>query len=175
MASLHQWDRYFLLFKVLTKKKRIEEFNELCNLVCNHTVDDNTRSITSVRVTFEQCLLNFIIYMKHDNVVTHIWVFYVGMCRVPLYVMMPSSSFRASMVLLHMWYRGRDEIERRCMGVLNPQFPGCVGIIDDKLVEIFHLWNNPLQSKWFNVRESLCIARTTRLLFRMMACFFTWI
>lgn len=40
-----------------------------------------------------------------------------------------------------------DEIERCCMGALNPQFPGCVGIVNDALVDIFHLRNDPLHSK----------------------------
>ena len=46
-----------------------------------------------------------------------------------------------------------DEIERCSMGALNPHFLVCVGIIDDVLVDIFHHWNNPLDSKWFDGRE----------------------
>ena len=63
------------LFKVPTKLS-IKEFDELCSLVCS-TICDNVCYTRGVRVmsmrpmklTPEQCLLSFIMYMKYDNVV----------------------------------------------------------------------------------------------------------
>lgn len=94
--------------------------------------------------------------MKHDNVVTYesfcLNVLRSALCDDALFV---ASCINGSIARVISW---PDEIERCCMGALNPHISGCVGIIDDVLVDIFHPWNNPLHSKWFNGRKNICIA-----------------
>ena len=63
------------LFKVLTNFS-IEEFDELCTIVCP-TIIANARLIGDLcillgrpsKLTPKQCLLGFVLYLKHDSTI----------------------------------------------------------------------------------------------------------
>lgn len=154
-----------VLFKVLTNFE-VREFDELSSLVCP-TINDNARSTGVERVlsgrpmklTPEQRLLNFIMYLKHDNVISY-ESFQWNVARSTLCddVIFIASCITDALAHEISW---PNEVERRRLSRLNPHFPGCIGIIDGTLVKIRKPWNNPNHTKWFNGRKKMYCMNNT--------------
>jgi hypothetical protein len=92
------------------------------------------------KLTPEQCLLNFIVHLKHDNVVAYEsfqWnVDRSSLCDDAIFI---ASCINVAFAHEIYW---SNEMERRRLASINPHFPGCFGIIDGVLVKIWKPWNN---------------------------------
>lgn len=131
-------------------KKFYESCYHVCPIIC-----DNACSMGDItnELTLEHCLLNFIMYKKHDNEVTYeslCWnMLHCPLCDDALFIVLCINGSISHEISWH------DVNERRPLGTLNPLFPSCIGLIDGTLVEIHHPWNNPVHSKWFNRRKKM--------------------
>jgi hypothetical protein len=106
------------------------------------------------KLTPKQCLLNFILYFKHDNVtMTH-------SCEIGwrlLFVMMHYSFCHALMRLDEIqWLIVEETLARRIRNLL-----GFIRFIDITLVEIFKLWNNVTHRSSLNVRKKIYLVKNT--------------
>jgi hypothetical protein len=128
------------LFKSLTNFS-IEEFDELAALVCP-TLVANARTTGEAhlkqgrpfKLRPEQRLLNFILYMRHDNITiydAYMW----NWCRSSV---CDDTIFVASCIneVLASEIRWPSAEERRALGEMVPQFTGCIGLIDGTLCKI---------------------------------------
>lgn len=147
------------LFKSLTNFS-VPEFQELCQLVCP-TIVGHARSTGAVpivsgrpsKLSPEQRLLSFLLYMKHDPTTA-----------LPSFLWNWSRSSALSdqvYVASCICWALRDEIkwpdvkERQILASMVPALPGCIGIIDGTLVEVRKPWENPDHKKWFNRRKKM--------------------
>lgn len=144
-------------FKDLTNFT-IHEWNELCDRVLP-LISSHARSTGEVQIlqgrpaklTPEERLLNFVLYMKHDNTLTHDshhW----NWSRSSL---CDDAYFVASClnVALEDEIRWPTTEERLQLAAHNPDWPGCVGIIDGTLVKIRRPFHDEDHSTWFNGRK----------------------
>lgn len=153
------------MFKVLTNFT-MSEFDQLASLVVP-TIKNHARS-TGLRhgvggrpskLSPEQRLLNFIIFMKHDNAVRYDafrWNWNPGsMCDDALFI---ASCINVSIADEIRWPTPE---ERRNLSSRLPQFPGCIGMIDGTLVKIRRPYNNPEHRRWFNGRKKMYAMNNT--------------
>lgn len=140
----------------------VEEFMDLQARVIP-VIEGNARS-TGVRhivsgrpskLTPQQRLLNFLLYMKHDNIIymdSMLW----NWSRSAIY---DDAIFVASCVNAAL----RDEIrwpsatERTALAQHIPQLSSYIGFVDGSLVRICRPYENEHHSKWFQGRKK-CIA-----------------
>ena len=147
------------LFKILTNFS-ILEFAELCNLVCPtivaHARSTGTTCVLSgrpLKLSPEQRLLGFLLYMKHDSTSS----FPSFLWNWSKTLLTSDQVFIASCVSWAL----RDEIRwpnvmvRQALASMVPGFSGCIGIIDGTLVKIRRPWKNPDHGKWFNGRKKM--------------------
>ncbi len=86
------------------------------------------------KLTFEQCLLNFILYMKHDNVIMYV----AFMWNWLKFTLCDDAIFITSCIN----HAFEDEIrwstleERLTLGVHLQEIPRCIRFIDGTLIEI---------------------------------------
>lgn len=145
-----------------------EEFNELCRLVCP-VISSNAR-ITGVshilsgrppKLTPEERLLSFILYMKHDNTI------YVDAQRWnwSRTSVSDDSIFVASCVneALELEIRWPGVPERVELGRVIPQLPGCIGFVDGTLCRVRRPFENQMHSKWFQGRKKMYCLNSTVL------------
>ena len=128
--------------------------------VCS-TIFGNARSMDILRVTNgrpmklapEQCLFNFIMHLKHDNVVAYEsfqWnVDRSNLCDDAIFI---ASCINVAFAHEIYW---SNEMERRRFASINLYFSGCFGIIDDVLVKIWKPWNNSNHAIWLNGRKKM--------------------
>lgn len=127
-------------FKTLTNFE-VHEWQELCSLVVP-TIESNARSTglphlvsgRPMKLTPAQRLMNFVLYMKHDNTIqwdafTWNWAT-TSVCD--------DSFFIASCVVeaISNEIRWPDAAERETLATQVPQFEGCIGFIDGTLLKI---------------------------------------
>lgn len=136
------------LFKNMTNFS-LEEFDKLCVLVCplihSHARSTGEEHILSGRpskLTPEQRLCNFIMYMKHDNVCTYDG-FQWNWSRTALNddCLFVASCINRAIANEITW---PNEAERARLGRMNTHFSGCIGIIDGTLVRIRRPYKNPV-------------------------------
>ena len=142
------------LFKVLTNFSQ-EEFDELCIILCP-TIIAHTRSIGDLRIlprhpsklTPEQRLLGFLLYLKHDCT-TALPGFLWNWTKSSV---IDDQVFIATSInwVLKDKIKWPDELERQALASVIPTFPGCIGFIDGTLVKIRKPWKNREHGKWFN-------------------------
>jgi len=111
------------------------------------------------KLTPKQCLLNFILYFKHDNVTmqdTFMWNWFkTSICDAALFIL---PCINEAIVDDIQWsiLEERVTLTRRIRNLL-----GCIRFIDITLVEIFKLWNNVMHWTWLNVRKKIYSANKT--------------
>ena len=128
------------LFKVLTNFT-LEEFEELCCKVC-HTIVTNARSTglhkrvsgRPPKLSPDQRVLHFILYLKHDNIVqlqAYGWNYASSSsCDDCIFV---ASCINNALEEELSW---PDAARRRILGQRLQDFKGCIGHIDGTLVQI---------------------------------------
>ena len=147
------------LFKTLTNFF-VEEFDELCHIICP-TITAHAYSIGEIRVltgspsklTPEQRLLSFLLYIKHDPN-TSLPSFFWNQAKS---LVIDDQIFIASSInwALRDKIRWPNVLERQALASMIPTFPSCIGIIDGTLVKIRRPLKNPKHGKWFNGRKKI--------------------
>ena len=147
------------LFKVLTNFS-IEEFDELCSILCP-TIIANARSTGGLcilpghpsKLTPEQRVLGFILYLKHDST-TAMPSFLWNWAKSSI---IDDQIFIATSINWALRYEIKwpDELERQALASTIPALPGCIGFINGTLVKIRRPWKNPEHGKWFNGRKKM--------------------
>ena len=153
------------LFKNMTNFT-VEMFEELIDLVCP-VIANNARSTGDLhtergrpsKLTPQQRLLSFLLYMKHDNSTVfdgHHWNWsktstnddgvFVGSC------------INAAIGNEIRW---PTVAERPIAGTRIDEFPGCIGYIDGTLVKIRRPFQDPGHSRWFNGRKKMYSVNNT--------------
>ena len=150
------------LFKVLTNFT-LEEFEELCCKVC-HTIVINARSTglqkkvsgRPSKLSPEQRVLHFILYLKHDNIVqleAYGWNYASSSsCDDGIFV---ASCINEALKEELSW---PDAARRRMLGQHLSDFKGCIGHIDGTLVQIRRpsgQLNKTDHRKWYNGRKAM--------------------
>jgi hypothetical protein len=142
------------LFKIFINFT-LSEFEELVKVVVL-TIIGHVRSIWeghctfnwSSKLTMEQCLLNFILHMKHDNITKYdafMWNWSKSAIN-------DDGMFIASCINFTIV----DEIrwptieEQQVLGTQLSQFQGYIGFINGTFIKIHRPWNNPTHQSWFN-------------------------
>jgi hypothetical protein len=147
------------MFKVLTNFT-IEEFNELSASVCS-VIASYARSTGEIikkggrppKLTPQQRLLNFILYLKHDNST----IFDAHQWNWAKSSVCDDAVFIASCIE----HACEDEIrwpnpeERRRAASQVCDLPGCIGFIDGTLCKIRRPHSDPNHKKWYNGRKSM--------------------
>lgn len=139
MGKVPTWFKVFANFEV-------HEFDELASLVCP-TIHDNAHSIGGERImsgkpmklTPEHHLLDFIMYLKHDNVISYKY-FLSNVSWSTLYdsVFFTDLCITKALAQEISW---PNVVERWRLPCLNPHFLRCIGvIIDGTLVKIRNPW-----------------------------------
>ena len=120
----------------------IKEFDELCTIVCP-TIIANARSTGDLRIlpgrpsklTPEQRLLGFVLYLKHDSTIAlldFLWNW------VKSYVIDDQVFIAISINwALRDEIKWSDKLEKQALASMIPAFPGCIGFIDGTLVKIW--------------------------------------
>ena len=134
------------LFKVLTNFS-IEEFDELCIIVCP-TIIAHALSIGDLCILFgrpskltpEQQLLGFLLYLKHDST-TALPGFLWNWTKSSV---IDNQVFIATSInwALKDEIKWPNELERQALASMIPTFPCCIGFIDGTLVKIQRPWKN---------------------------------
>lgn len=153
------------LFKCLTNFTA-PEFEELCSLV-SPVIAINARSTGMPRSVFgrlpklspDQRLLHFIMYMKHDNAVRYdafTWNWSKSSSC-------DDSGFVASCIneALRGELRWPGAEDRARLASRLPAFPGCVGFIDGTLVEIRRPKDIGIHRRYFNGRKKIYCLNST--------------
>jgi hypothetical protein len=135
------------MFKTMTNFT-LPEFEELCTTVCPF-ITGNARSTGKPQIlrehppklSPEQRLLNFIWYMKYDNVTTYDsyhWNWSAScVCDDAIFVASCVCEAIGSEI------RWPDAQQRLRLERTLRQFQGCIGFIDGTLVEVRRPWQNP--------------------------------
>jgi hypothetical protein len=153
------------LFKNMTNFT-IDEFDELSQNICP-LIAVNCRSTGQIssgrgrnpKLSPEQRLLSFILYLKHGNTSVSDGARWNWSSSA----MNDDASFVASCVN----HALKDEIrwptasERVLLGQRLENFRGCIGIIDGTLCKIRRPWRDPNHAKWFNGRKKIYAVNNT--------------
>jgi len=147
------------LFKSITNLTAVE-FELLSTLVCP-LIMMTARTTGKQRSLFgrlpklspQQRLLHFLLYLKHDNASRYegfVWNWSKSSsCDDALFV---ASCINEALQDQLCW---PNEHDRRMLGSRIPELPGCIGFIDETLVEICRPHNNPQHGRWFNGRKKI--------------------
>ncbi|CAM6102317.1 unnamed protein product [Calypogeia fissa] len=146
-------------FKDLTNFT-IEEFEELCRLVCP-IIEGNARSTRSshiesgrpCKLSPDQWLMSFVLYLKHDNMINFDasrwnWCM-AAICDDALFVATCLNEAIAGEI------RWPSVEDRRELGQHIPQLPGCIGVVDGTLVRIRRPYENLRHQRWFQGRKKM--------------------
>lgn len=100
------------------------------------------------KFTLEQRLLNFILYLEHDNVTMYdafMWnCFKFLMCNDTIFISLCSNET----IVNEIWW---PTIEKKAtLSIKIWDFLGCIKFIDRNLVKTRKSWNNMAQQTWFN-------------------------
>jgi hypothetical protein len=151
-----------ILFMTLTNFS-VAEFDELCATVgpslsthACHTGQQKLLLGRPPKLSPPQRILNFLLYMKHDNTNTYdgFWWNWSKSC------LCDDTLFVASCICeaLEMEIRWPSAEERLELGNFLPQLPGCIGVVDGTLVRIRRPWKHPQHGSWYNGRKKIyCI------------------
>jgi len=153
------------LFATMTNMT-VDMFNELSAAVCpviqshaRSTGDAHTGRGRPPKLSPEQRLLSFLLFLKHDNLCVfdgHHWNW--SKSSVNDDSIFVSSCVNAAIANEIRW---PTEHERRAAGTRLADFPGCIGHIDGTLVKIRRPHRDPLHSRWFNGRKKIyCVNNT---------------
>jgi hypothetical protein len=147
------------LFKSLTNFN-LTKFEELAQLVVS-TIIGHVRSIEKPqhnfgqlsKLTLEQGLFNFILYMKHDNVIKYdafLWNWNKSVINdVGIFI---ASCINFTIANEIRW----PVIEgHQVLAMQLPQFQGCIGFIDGTFIKIHKPWNNPTHQSWYNGQKKM--------------------
>ena len=153
------------LFQTITNFTA-EEFEELCTVVCP-VIILHARSTGQLRgqggrppkLLPEQRLLNFVMFLKHDNTAT----FDSCQWNWARSSVNDDSLFVASCIGVACTHEIKwpSAQQRLDLARTVPQLPGCIGFIDGTLCQIRRPFNNPLHGNWFNGRKKMyCLNNT---------------
>lgn len=146
----------------------VEEFFELCKRVVP-TIESNARSTGRRHVvsghpsklTTEQRLLNFVLYMKHNNVIyldNMLWNWSRSVvCDNAIFV---ASCINKALADEVKWPFGA---ERRVLGAHIPQLKGCISCVHGTLVQIRHSYKNEHHTRWYHGRKIMYCMNNTIL------------
>ncbi len=153
------------LFKSLTNFNSTE-FEELAQLVVP-TIIGHARSTKEThhisrqlsKLTLEQRLFNFILYIKHDNVTKYdafLW-------NQNKSAINDDGIFIASCINFAIFHEIWWPIIVKCrvLAMQLPQFQGCIGFIDGIFIKIHKPWNNPTHRSWFNGQKKMYCMNNT--------------
>lgn len=147
------------LFRTLTNFTA-SEFEEFCQLVCP-VIASSARSTGQVssnagrpsKLSPQQRLMSFVIYMKHDNISTFdaaLWNWArSSMCDDSIFIASCINQAAADEI------RWPSSAERQQLSAVLPQFPGCIGFIDGTLVKIRRPFRDTQHRSWFNGRKKM--------------------
>jgi hypothetical protein len=115
---------------------------------CRSTCEDYLVTRRPWKLNPWQRLLNFILFMKHDNVTRYDY-FMQNWSKSSMWddVLFISSCINASIVDEIRWPTIK---ERATLGTHLPKLPICIWFIDGTLVEIQKCWKNQGHRSWFN-------------------------
>ncbi len=141
------------LFKSLTNFSFIE-FEELAQLVVPTIImrgplgEPHHIFGRPSKLTLELRLLNFILYMKHDNVTKYdafLWNWSKSVINADgIFI----ASYINFSIANEIWW---PTIEKLWVLVTQlPYFQGCIGFIDGTPIKIRKPWNNSAHQSWFN-------------------------
>lgn len=153
------------LFATVTNLS-VEMFNELASSVCpviqthaRSTGDIHTGRGRPSKLSPEQRLLSFLLFLKHDNSTVydgHHWNW--SKSSVNDDSIFVSSCLNEAIANEIRWPTAH---ERRIAGERLSEFPGCIGYIDGTLVKIRRPHRDPQHGKWFNGRKKMyCVNNT---------------
>ena len=96
----------------------------------------------------QQCFLNSLLHMKHENVTRYIAYQRNWSCStLKDDVFFISSCINHGLAIEMVWH---DVVERACQNTLHPHFPRYIGIIGGTHVMIWKPLNNMEHSKWLD-------------------------
>jgi hypothetical protein len=103
------------------------------------------------KLTLKQCLLNFLLYFKHDNVTIHdafMWNWSkISICDDVIFIWSCINEGIANEI---QWLIVKERVTF-ASGIRD--LPSCMRFIDGTLVETCNLWNNVTHQTWFNGRK----------------------
>ena len=141
----------------------LQEFDELCLLVVSVIVA-NARGTGQNRIlpgrpsklSPEQRILNFLLYLKHDNITildTFMWNWSKSAINDDTIFL--SSCINEALCDEMKWPSVDERVEAASHA---HEFPGCIGIIDGTLVKIRRPWRDENHGRYFNGRKKMyCI------------------
>lgn len=146
----------------------LDEFLQLSGKVVpvieGHARSTGVRHVLTGRpskLSREQHLLNFLLYMKHDNII----YFDAMLWNWSRSSLCDDAIFVASYVNKAIG----DEIrwptleERHALAAHIPQLPGCIGFVDGTLVRIHRPFENEHHARWFQSRKKMYCMNNTIL------------